>query len=695
MVLVVPAYNFEYICPLNHQMVATNLMIKQKGIGGGDGSIDGDMEEEKKGGSLLNCNGIKKGSPGLGLIAMLDDLPLSLKIMHRPSRAQEELDKALDPTKRNSIINSRLHDFFHKKPEDYDLLIDKSIDKSNDNYGLTSENDGNSVCESNNSSNSLNLLSMSPSDSINFHSHKLVRKKSGEIVKPSIKEGYSGGFRDRRALSLPTTPTYKQVHFGGDDNVKYFKKKDKPQTISVNNSPTLKYTDDYDDDDYDDDDDDDYDNDNDDDFNYDDDEDGYTRTNYDGDVSLKSNSMGNFEIKKGGTKYPFPKKVKLIDWQVKLLNFPPLSYLKKIHEGIPVFLERIFITFDKKYLIGQIAVKNLAFEKHLTVKYSLDNWGTIVELPTTYTTDCPDVLKSHNYDRFEFKIPLETLFNSFNSTKNEIQDSSELSKLKNTFENNYEMCIKYATNNQEYWDNNNNQNYGIKLIKIIKDLSNDSKPLPNKLTTKNSKIQDHFEKPKYSSSYLRRRVSDSDVDKKKEQARIEHEESERLRREKEDAEDAAEEERERQKEKEREIDGKSQNKANEMSLFNTNGHLTDYVKKFSLNSPLLSLQHNSSDSIQNKSTENITKSISLTSNDGLNESDTKNIPTFNHSKSYKELLENYCFFNSNKHSTHNHHGNVDNIHANKDSENNRDNKHDEYNKENSKTVFAVSSFLGS
>lgn len=69
-----------------------------------------------------------------------------------------------------------------------------------------------------------------------------------------------------RSKSLPSTPTFK-VHFGNSD-IRYFKKKDTPRTISASNSPNFgAQADSSDDDEYDDNDDED-DNDNDDEDHY-------------------------------------------------------------------------------------------------------------------------------------------------------------------------------------------------------------------------------------------------------------------------------------------------------------------------------------------------------------------------------------------------------------------------------------------
>jgi hypothetical protein len=527
----------------------------------------------------------------------ISKMPLSLKIMHRPSRAQEQLEKANDPTRRNSIFNSHLCDTGN--------TIDSMI--GNDHGSLKSQ-------DSASSEKSVPLNTPTPSSPSTIEStepFRLVRKKSGEILKPSLKDKDGLYFRSRRTLSLPTTPTFKQVHFGDDNLVKYFKKRDKPSTISASNSPNINGLSQYNDDD---------------DSSISDPEDG------------SDDDFNNFTLSHGSTKYPHPKHERLIDWEVKLLNFAPLSYLKKIHEKIPVFLERVFITNDRKYLVGHIAVKNLDFEKHLTVRYSRDGWCTIIEIPTVFESERPDVLKSHDYDRFSFMIPLESLFNSFsleNSTKELVKNKLH----EFIHENTYEMCIKYSTKKGEFWDNNNWKNYGIKIIKLIKNHKKsdlDDLLLPNKLTAMNSKIQDHFEKPKYSNKFLKRRLSESDL--KKEMGNNDL----------------------------NEVENKENNPQEILESHKPSNVSSDFVNNnFYLSSPLFSLYNKLDQStdivspiIKQNSTMEVEDEIKNKVNDennknGNNVTEMKNIskkmdfnklPKFTDSKSYKELLDNYCFF---------------------------------------------------
>ncbi|WPK23949.1 hypothetical protein PUMCH_001199 [Australozyma saopauloensis] len=393
-----------------------------------------------------------------------DDVPLSMRFMHKPSRATEELRKAsddtLDVTRRNSLRNA------FRSPSGDDLSHPASS-------GLPLNANGNYP-----------------------EKGKLVRKKSGEIVKPLLKESFLTA--NNRSRSLPSTPTYKLVHFGGDNDVRYFKMKDKPAAILASNSPTLFPEDDDaslpDFDDYSSTDDGDYDR-------------GLARFSlnnpsmssyfdyYDDELNSRVDTPKPKGKRADVTHYPKP------EWDLQLVDFPLLSYHANIVlRSMPVFVERIFLSVDSKYLLGQTAVRNLAYEKKVTVRYTLDNWATIVEIPCVYVSDVPPVLKAHNYDRFVFKIPLDTFFNGFSSGSTSIPEDQVC-----------QLCVKFCTPVSEYWDNNDDKNYLFHLHKISRQ-SNTSTPPPKKTElppTAKTKQEAHIKKPKYSLSYLKKMNSNT------------------------------------------------------------------------------------------------------------------------------------------------------------------------------------------
>lgn len=410
-----------------------------------------------------------------------DDVPLSMRFMHKPLRSGDQLRKASDPTRRNSLINAH-------------------IDDSNLNE-----------CSS---PNHLRLASMDGAP------YRLVRKKLGEIVKSLLKEGCS----THRSKSLPSTPSFKLVHFGSDADIRYFSKKDRPTAILAQNSPALGPEDD--------------------DISGDDDEDEdyLARAQkefdyFDDELNSHAESFtpsSGPQKASGITKYPAPHHGRLIDWDVNVTNFPTTL----LHDRItsirpPVFLERVFVSIDKRFLLGHIAVSNITYEKSVTVRYTLDNWATIVEIPTIYVPDIPASLRKHNYDRFVFKIPLDSMFNSFHmGDESNFLFSREHQKI-------YHLCIRYSLPGHEFWDNNGGKDYLIKIKKTIRSseqlagpdfVSDDKKKQTPRLRggglvlpkTARSKPEAHSQRPKYSSHYMKRFHSEPNLNAPKSESKKEN-----------------------------------------------------------------------------------------------------------------------------------------------------------------------------
>ncbi|KAI5966661.1 hypothetical protein KGF57_000625 [Candida theae] len=504
--------------------------------------------------------------------------PLSMAFMHKPSRSQSFFTQSNDRTRENSIFNKNLSSYStssssspkqHSQNQQQQVSDTRSTTRSSDTVSSSpssssSADSSASTSQSDKSPSGSPLISPSlvkspppppPSQSPTLDDQNEHTSHTAHTESPDYFNHKSALKSVKRSKSLPSTPTFK-VHFGNSD-IRYFKKKDTPRTISASNSPTFgpqAGLSDDDDEDVDDDDDDEDDGDGD--GYYDNDDYGTfgTSSNYgyrysdeddvDDDVKRISLRGGGahrlgghkhdhdlHDFSLGNTKYPKPAASSEIQWDLQLLNFEPLSYMKRIEAGTPVFLERLFISADKKYLLGHIAVRNLAFEKYLTVRYSVDNWMTIIEIPTTYTADRADVLEKNNYDRFVFKIPLENLFNTFKMSKNSStdslsEDSSSSYNSGDVFrgssygdyqkERRYQLCIKYCAQGHEYWDNNRFRNYLVKLVKSR--VSHHQPPLAPQqkhhfynLENKDSQLQDHNRRPRYSSSYLKRVESDSGI----------------------------------------------------------------------------------------------------------------------------------------------------------------------------------------
>ena len=124
------------------------------------------------------------------------------------------------------------------------------------------------------------------------------------------------------------------------------------------------------------------------------------------------------------------------DTPVLKLLFPhPVSdyqiFHKKINEEY-VSLENVFL--NEYSIHGMVKVRNIAFDKLVTVRYTTDGWKTNSDITAEH---CSSGGRS---DTFSFIINLPTNL----SHKNTIQ-----------------FCIRYQCQGQEYWDNNNRNNYSV------------------------------------------------------------------------------------------------------------------------------------------------------------------------------------------------------------------------------------------
>ncbi|ORX35338.1 hypothetical protein BD324DRAFT_91720 [Kockovaella imperatae] len=242
------------------------------------------------------------------------------------------------------------------------------------------------------------------------YSTRLIRKKSGEILKPALK--YAGPLgpngtplkhspdevfiedspRPRfESKSLPATPSCpKYVHFDTQlERVKLFLQDQKPQVVSRDGSPTAEYT------------------------------------------------------TSEGEEYPFPstdeedgpmRKV----LQIKLPNFPTSH-----PPDAELYLESLFLEDDRRSLKGIIMCKNLSFQKWVAARFTLDFWQTTSEV----TAQHKETVRGGTHDRFTFVIKLHDVL-------------SRISE-KTLF-----IALRYHTAGKEIWDSNGGQNYQVLFEKV-------------------------------------------------------------------------------------------------------------------------------------------------------------------------------------------------------------------------------------
>lgn len=189
----------------------------------------------------------------------------------------------------------------------------------------------------------------------------MVRKKSGELVRPALRLG-SG----RRPSSMPGTPTFsKVVHFDSHlEHVRHFLQVDRPLAVSAGSSPVELY-------------------------------DSETEYPFNSNVT----GMKQQQQQRGGP--PF-------EWEIVLTKFPVDTPERK---ALPVRLERVWLSTDQKFLHGSIACLNLAFSKSVVCRFTLDYWKTTSEIAAEYSAEIVPRLAPQGHDRFNFTIKLSDLAN--------------------------------------------------------------------------------------------------------------------------------------------------------------------------------------------------------------------------------------------------------------------------------------------
>ncbi|OCK79024.1 carbohydrate-binding module family 21 protein [Lepidopterella palustris CBS 459.81] len=225
---------------------------------------------------------------------------------------------------------------------------------------------------------------------------RLIRKKSGEVVKPTL-------HNSSPTFNAPGTP--KTVHFNNDlEQIQPFFQTDRTISISVDSSP-VHYN-----------------------------EKKRIRLFIHSDTTIHHERPVEWTT---GQWYGRA----IVQWSmfVTLLN----SRSRYRH---PLQFENLHLSTDRQSLIGAVAVANIAFEKQVTARFTIDDWQTISEVTAKVTAEYRWTQNPTNaYDQFRFII--------------ELPAQASLHTMTLLF------CIQYAVNGQEYWDNNSSENCHVNLTR--------------------------------------------------------------------------------------------------------------------------------------------------------------------------------------------------------------------------------------
>ncbi|KAI6046674.1 putative phosphatase regulatory subunit-domain-containing protein [Pisolithus marmoratus] len=183
---------------------------------------------------------------------------------------------------------------------------------------------------------------------------RTVRKKSGELVRPSLKRRpqLSVATGGASAKSAPATPTpTKAVHFDSKlEHVKLFLAEQKPLAVSRDGSPN-------------------------------------------------SDTSGTDDFSSFAFGSP-PKAQKQVKMSVR--NMPPTPRTNE-----DVALQELTLLEDQRTLLGKVRVRNIAYEKWLAARFTTDWWQTTSEVAARYEKS----VDNGTFDIFAFFIRLHDIWN--------------------------------------------------------------------------------------------------------------------------------------------------------------------------------------------------------------------------------------------------------------------------------------------
>ena len=151
--------------------------------------------------------------------------------------------------------------------------------------------------------------------------------------------------------------------------------------------------------------------------------------------------------------------------------------------GNHICLGSLSITFG---IFGIVLVKNLSFEKTVTVRYSWDDWKSFQDLDCTFSKSISNSFGSFTgIDEFVFTLDLDPLVK---------------------FREKLSFCLRYTVNGSDYWDNNKGQNYQVILFFIKLNLqvylTREKSPTPSDSESEfESLLESPLESPKFSIYY--------------------------------------------------------------------------------------------------------------------------------------------------------------------------------------------------
>lgn len=169
-------------------------------------------------------------------------------------------------------------------------------------------------------------------------------------------------------------------------------------------------------------------------------------------------------------------KLSLPNWtSASVESFKPVN----IDSGsAPLRVENIVLSEDQLVLEGHILVQNIAFHKHVSVRYTVDFWQTQTEVSAEYE----ESIAGTTLDRFSFEIPLEM----------------ERAMVEKSFC----LAVRYQVIGREFWDSNNGMNYQVECKRVVV-----APPTASELSKKMTSLLIGTPVPEYSKPLLKKKLA--------------------------------------------------------------------------------------------------------------------------------------------------------------------------------------------
>ncbi|KAH6976883.1 putative phosphatase regulatory subunit-domain-containing protein [Ilyonectria destructans] len=175
-------------------------------------------------------------------------------------------------------------------------------------------------------------------------------------------------------------------------------------------------------------------------------------------LSISAGSRSG-RVDKSGGKRPMSRRDAAGRWEMVTHNFPQRSGSREsqfecafhfwsdelVRQNATVYVNKLRLLDDQNSMQGLVAVRNVAFQKSVTCRFTFDNWETTSDVAAAYSDGNASGEAPSGYDFFVFTIELSDIVNL----------ESKIAHL----------CVRYTVNGQEHWDNNSGRNFHVCFFK--------------------------------------------------------------------------------------------------------------------------------------------------------------------------------------------------------------------------------------